>query len=492
MRGGPGRGDERACTSGRADSAPNLADSASVASAVAIVASAFAASDFAALAAPSCSLAGSGSGFTSSAAAFAAFNALASLAATVTASASRRLSSFSEALALALTFALAAATCFALACSFAAAAILVARVAASEDTAFLAVSADFATASTVLRPFCPTIRGQRWHDFEGGSRVCAPRRRQAAGTQELRHDVIGAQAVYKRVGVTRACSHRTSAPFLRAAPSPRATSCLACAGDGNGRKLVGGELCGLWVGARLRVKRCGISLTLSDTVSALVLVCWGAWRCACVGAIWTPLIESAPILLLPFLSWWSRVHNSHFLPCTEHTRLFAGGGGQRRRLLLLSSMARPLLDPPQLCGWRNRDNWALECSRSDHLQRVVVQLGRPVDDVARLLARGRAEAVDAVVLVAAGAGRLPHPDRLAAEQRPDSQHQLVAHRVVGHKVGCPRVQIHAGRCPHPTLECLAVKIVVAVRDGGGGDSLAQLAHRSITLVAAPGIAIVAD
>ena len=66
--------------------------------------------------------------------------------------------------------------------------------------------------------------------------------------------MIGAQAIYKRVGVTRACSHRTSAPFLRAAPSPRATSCLACAGDGNGRKLVGGELCGLWVGARLRVK----------------------------------------------------------------------------------------------------------------------------------------------------------------------------------------------------------------------------------------------
>eukprot|EP00964_Phaeocystis_antarctica_P049330 scaffold28615_cov58-Phaeocystis_antarctica.AAC.2 len=142
---GPGRGDERACTSGRADSAPNLAASASVASAVAIVASTSSASDFAALAAQSCSLAGSGSGFTSSAAAFAAFNALASLDATVTASASRHLSSFSEALALALTFALAAAACFALACSFAAAAILVARAAASGDTVFLAVSADFAT-----------------------------------------------------------------------------------------------------------------------------------------------------------------------------------------------------------------------------------------------------------------------------------------------------------------------------------------------------------
>eukprot|EP00964_Phaeocystis_antarctica_P068142 scaffold41281_cov57-Phaeocystis_antarctica.AAC.3 len=150
MCGGPGRGDERACTSGRADSAPNLAASASVASAVAIVASAFAASDFAALAAPSCSLAGSGSGFTSSAAAFAAFNALACLAATVTASASRRLSSFSEALALALTFALAAAACFALACSFATAAILATRAAASGNTVFLAVSADLATDSAVF------------------------------------------------------------------------------------------------------------------------------------------------------------------------------------------------------------------------------------------------------------------------------------------------------------------------------------------------------
>ena len=49
-------------------------------------------------------------------------------------------------------------------------------------------------------------------------------------------------------------------------------------------------------------------------MSALVLVRWGLWRCACVGAIWTsPLIESAPTSLLSFLWWWSRVHNSYFL-----------------------------------------------------------------------------------------------------------------------------------------------------------------------------------
>ena len=49
-------------------------------------------------------------------------------------------------------------------------------------------------------------------------------------------------------------------------------------------------------------------------MSALVLVRWGLWRCACVGAIWTsPLIESAPTSLLSFLWWWSRVPNSYFL-----------------------------------------------------------------------------------------------------------------------------------------------------------------------------------
>ena len=109
-----------------------------------------------------------------------------------------------------------------------------------------------------------------------------------------------------------------------------------------------------------------------------------------------------------------------------------------------------------------------------------------------MLFRGRAEAVDAVVFVAAGAGRLPHPDCLAAEQRPDAQHKLVAHRVIGHKVGRPRNQIHAGRRRRPSLECLAVEIVVAVRDGGARDVGTQRAHGSIAHVAAPRRAVVAE
>eukprot|EP00964_Phaeocystis_antarctica_P094591 scaffold61263_cov45-Phaeocystis_antarctica.AAC.1 len=185
--------DERACTSGRAASAPNLAGSAPVASAFSFATSAFAASDFAALAAPSCFLAGSGSGFigfdlaasTSSTAAFAA----------LTASASRHLSSFSEAMALTFAFALAAAACLALACSFAAAAILAARAAASGNTVVSAMSADFATVSAFLRPAV---------------------RRQVAGTQELRHGVIGAQAGWRDVpGQTAPASRSCEQPLRR-------------------------------------------------------------------------------------------------------------------------------------------------------------------------------------------------------------------------------------------------------------------------------------
>eukprot|EP00964_Phaeocystis_antarctica_P123049 scaffold86713_cov66-Phaeocystis_antarctica.AAC.2 len=234
MCGGPGRGDERACASERAASAPNLAVSASVASAVGIAASAFSASDFAALAAPSCSLAGSGSGFTAfdlvasntAAAAFAAFDALASLAATVTASASRRLSSVSEALALALIFALAAAACVALACSFATAAILATRAAAFGDTVFLAVSANLARDSArdaefvVLREHLFVLRFESSGGMtsKGGSRVCAPRCRQIAGTQELRHGLIGAdglQAVWRDVPARIAPARRSCEQPLR-------------------------------------------------------------------------------------------------------------------------------------------------------------------------------------------------------------------------------------------------------------------------------------
>ena len=131
-------GDERACTRGRAACAPNFAAPAS-----------------AALAAPSCSVAGFGSGFTSfdlavSTSSAAAFVTVAAFAADFIASASRHRSSFSEALALA--FALAApAACLAWACSFAAAAILATRAAASGDAVFSAVCAELATISTVLR-----------------------------------------------------------------------------------------------------------------------------------------------------------------------------------------------------------------------------------------------------------------------------------------------------------------------------------------------------
>ena len=129
-------GDERACTRGRAVCAPNFAAPAS-----------------AALAAPSCSLVGFGSGFTSfdsvaSTSSAAAFVAFAAFAADVIASASRHLSSFSEALAFALA---ATAACLAWACSFAAAAILATRAAASGDAVFSAVCAELATISTVLR-----------------------------------------------------------------------------------------------------------------------------------------------------------------------------------------------------------------------------------------------------------------------------------------------------------------------------------------------------
>eukprot|EP00964_Phaeocystis_antarctica_P009925 scaffold5392_cov70-Phaeocystis_antarctica.AAC.2 len=59
---------------------------------------------------------------------------------------------------------------------------------------------------------------------------------------------------------------------------------------------------------------------------------------------------------------------------------------------------------------------AARCDRCwTHCGRAVGILGWPVEDVARLPAHGRAEAEDAVVLVAAAAGRLPHPDGLAAE-----------------------------------------------------------------------------
>ena len=129
-------GDERACTRGRAACAPNFAAPAS-----------------AALAAPSCSVAGFGSGFTSfdlavSTSSAAAFVTVAAFAADFIASASRHRSSFSEALAFALA---ATAACLAWACSFAAAAILAARAAASGDAVFSAVCAELATISTVLR-----------------------------------------------------------------------------------------------------------------------------------------------------------------------------------------------------------------------------------------------------------------------------------------------------------------------------------------------------
>eukprot|EP00964_Phaeocystis_antarctica_P024324 scaffold13633_cov64-Phaeocystis_antarctica.AAC.12 len=239
-------------------------------------------------------------------------------------------------------------------------------------------------------------------------------------------------------------------------------------------------------------------------------------------------------LLLPFLWWWSRVHNSDFLRCavagkpriTCSTNCCGAGPMPSRQF----SPQPPTW--PQRCPVRAREaaidraavwqgsliarhvprrSWPRSAAATSAAQQhgataagptaavwsassrqLGARLGRPVEDVAHLLVRRRAEAVNAVVIVAAGARRLPHPDRLTAKKRPDAQHDLVAHRVVGHKVGRPRVQIHASRRPHPTLERLAVQIVVAVRDGGGGDSLAQRAQRSIAHVAAPWRAVVAE